>query len=207
MIDYDVVLLDFDGTLLDTRESLYPVFKRGFEAIGRTCSKEEAAEFMHHSLEQAVIMAGIPKEEVPAWGDAIMEALDSEESFKLIKIFPDTKWLLGQLKELGIKTAIVTGNTSKHVRKVLSFFDMGDYFDVVIGHDEYKNGKPDGEPCLTALKALGVAPSNRCVYIGDSMQDIGSGHNAGIEAILIDRNNAHPDFKGRKIKEFKELFH
>ena len=52
MKEYDVYLFDFDGTLCDTGESLGPVFMHGFEAIGMSCKKEDALEYMHHSLKE-----------------------------------------------------------------------------------------------------------------------------------------------------------
>lgn len=205
-MNYDVVLLDFDGTAFDTEESLFPVFLHGFEAIGRKCSPEDAAEYMHHSLAQAAMMAKLTEDEIKPWAEEIVRALDYEDSLSLVKIFPETKEFVAKLDELGVKMAIVTGNLSGHAWSLLKRFGISHSFQAVIGNDEYKKTKPDAEPCLNALKALGVEPSSRCVYIGDSLQDVECAHNAGIDGILIDRHDHHPDFVGKKIKSLLDIF-
>ena len=53
MKSYDLYLFDFDGTLFDSRESMFPIFARGFGIAGRSVTKEEADEWIsqHEELE------------------------------------------------------------------------------------------------------------------------------------------------------------
>ncbi|MDO5329949.1 MAG: HAD family hydrolase [Bacillota bacterium] len=205
MKQYDVYLLDFDGTTFDTSESLFPVFLHGFEAIGKKCTPEDAREYMHHSLPQAAKMANLSEEELTPWAEEICRALDYEDSLSLIKIFPETFEVVSKLHSQGKKLGIVTGNLSDHVRKILGRFGLDSAFPVIVGSDVYKKSKPDREPIDIALRMLGVDGAS-AVYVGDSLQDIECGHNAGIDAILVDRNDEHPDFGGEKIKSLRQLF-
>ena len=79
MQKFQLYLFDFDGTLFDTLESLYPTFRYGFDAIGVTVTDEEIEEFTHHSLQEAVKMKGLKKEDVPLFAQKIIEALDFDE--------------------------------------------------------------------------------------------------------------------------------
>lgn len=205
MKEYDVYLLDFDGTTFDTSESLFPVFLHGFEAIGKKCTPEDARHYMHFSLPQAAKMANLSEEEFVPWAEEICRALDYEDSLSLVKIFPETKEVVLRLHSKGKKLGIVTGNLSDHVKKLLERFDLADIFTVIVGSDIYTRSKPDREPIDIALKRLGV-DSSSAVYVGDSLQDVECGHNAGIDAILVDRNDEHPDFAGEKIKSLRQLF-
>jgi FMN phosphatase YigB (HAD superfamily) len=44
------------------------------------------------------------------------------------------------------------------------------------------------------------------VYIGDSIfHDVEGARQAGIEAILVDRQNQHSDWKGARVRDMHEL--
>lgn len=205
MREYDIYLFDFDGTTFDTSESLFPVFLHGFEAIGKKCTPEDARMYMHHSIAQAAKMSGLTQEEIIPWSGEIIRALDYQDSLDLIKIFPETKETIIRLKNAKKRMAIVTGNVPSHCQKILKMFQLDGIFETIVGAGDYKHSKPDGEPCSIALSRLG-RKNETAVYVGDSLQDIESAHNAGIDGILIDRNNEHPDFKGEKISSLLQLF-
>mgnify|MGYP003346611147 CR=1 FL=1 len=63
------LLFDFDGTLFDTKESLIPCYKYGFNAIGLDCTKEECYQFMHLSLSQTAELKHVEKEKLDEFSD------------------------------------------------------------------------------------------------------------------------------------------
>lgn len=188
MKEYDVYLFDFDGTLCDSGESLGPVFMHGFEAIGMSCKPEDALEYMHHSLKETADARGITEEQWIPFVEAIIEALDFEDSIKLITLFPETIEVIKELKARGKKLGIVSNNTVKHIKLVLDRFDLNDYFEVFSGSDVVSESKPSAEPILYALRKLGVKVGPNVVYVGDSLQDVTCGNNAHVDAILIKRD-------------------
>ena len=98
MKEYDTYLLDFDGTLFDSKESLRPVFRQGFGKLGIEVTDEECEVFMHHTLLQSAQMKNVPESRFRELLEAITIALDSEESLSLIKPFSDTVYLISELK-------------------------------------------------------------------------------------------------------------
>ena len=56
MKNYDIYLFDFDGTTFDTKESLVPVFKSAFAAIGMDCTPEQAHHYMHQNVLQTLFL-------------------------------------------------------------------------------------------------------------------------------------------------------
>jgi len=205
MKKYKTYLFDFDGTLFDTLKSLYPVYRYGFEAIGMDCSEEQASHYIHISLTQTAAERHVDAKLWPMFLQAVRDGLDREESMELIEIFPDTLQTIRTLKASGVKIGIVSGNNESHMIKVLQRFGIADLFDEWTGNESFTHPKPDAEPCLVAMKKLKIVASDDIIYIGDSLQDIESGHNAKIDAVLVDRTNQYPSFKGEKINSLLEL--
>ena len=205
-MQFSVYLFDFDGTLVDSRESLLPVFQAGYAVVGRHVTPEEVSRWMHVSLPESFADSGVPKEHYQKVADAIIAALDLPESLAMIKAYEDALPVLTRLIKEGKRVGVVSNNTSTHIRLVLERLGFDLPLDCVVGSDMFQNGKPSREPIDVALKILGETDRSRVVYVGDSLQDPECGRNAGIGGILIDRENAHPDFQGTRIADLNELF-
>ena len=64
----------------------------------------------------------------------------------------------------------------------LTLNQMEGYFDVIIGQDEVKNGKPDPEGILTACRMMNEGHDS-VIYVGDSPMDIQAARNAGVFSV------------------------
>ena len=199
-MQFSTYLFDFDGTLCDTRESLVPVFRAGFEKVGRHVTPEESEKWMHLNLMQSLVDSGIPESDYPVVVQGIIDALDMPESIAMIKVFPDTVEVLKKLVAQGKRIGIVSNNGSPHIKLVLKTLNIDLPFDCIVGSDMFKNGKPHPEPILTALDILGEKADGHICYVGDSLQDPECGLNAGIGGVLIDRENVHPDYNGLRFQ-------
>ena len=205
MKEYDLYLFDFDGTLFDSKPSMFPIFARGFGVAGVNVTKEEAEEWMHHSLTESMTMAGIPEEKWQEVADEILIALDDPEMLALITPFEDAKQTILALLSKGKKVGIVSNNDSNHIRLALSMHGFDMKLHTIMGSDRFEKGKPNPDPIYAALAETGDVPSNSVVYVGDSLQDVECGNAAGVDAILLDREDSYPDFKGQKIFGLKSL--
>lgn len=204
MKPFEAYLFDFDGTLFDSRESLLPVWKYGFEKMGVNGVDEKMCEeFMHQNLSYAAEKTGI--KDFSAFLRAITEALDFPENIANMKMFPDTVAVISTLFNKGLPLGIVSSNTSSHIQKALSNKGVGKYFSALSCSDEYTKGKPDAEPCLLCLKKMGLSPSKQICYVGDSLQDYECAVNAGLKGILLDRDGRYKEFEGLKIASLFEL--
>ena len=83
-----------------------------------------------------------------------------------------------------------------------------DTFVVYIGRNQYTNPKPHPEPILTTLRHLGYeGPLSGVLYVGDGLNDTISANEAGVDAVLIDRNNEFEESdKYIRITNLLELF-
>ena len=204
MRKFDAYLFDFDGTLFDSRESLLPVWRYAFKKAGISgVSEEQCAEFSHHPLKYAAEQTGV--KDYDAFYDAITEGLELEETILATKMFPDTVSVIATLFSRKIKMGIVSSNVSSHIKRVLESKSVEKYFSVLSCSDLYTSPKPTAEPCLYALRQIGLSPSKDICLVGDSLQDVECAKNAGCAGILLDRDEIYSDYEGLKIASLYEL--
>ncbi|MCR5348761.1 MAG: HAD family hydrolase [Bacilli bacterium] len=204
-MQFDVYLFDFDGTLMDTRESLVPVFRAGYAVVGREVSEEEAERWMHLNLTQSFKDSGVDEKYFGVVCKAIIDSLDMPESIRLIHAFPDAIPTLKKLRALGKRIGIVSNNAASHIRLVLETLHIDVPFDCIVGSDMFLHGKPHPEPIQVALRLLQEKEGPNICYVGDSLQDPETGINAGIGGVLLDRDGRHSDYPGVRIRSLKEL--
>lgn len=101
-----------------------------------------------------------------------------------LPIKPGTHELLEWLKENHYHIALASSTKKDRVLEHLEKAGLRDYFQVVIGGDMVKCGKPDPEIYLTACRELGVEPSETYA-VEDSPNGIRSAHGAGMKVIMV----------------------
>jgi putative hydrolase of the HAD superfamily len=113
--------------------------------------------------------------------------------------FADTH-VLGDLQN---PKAILSNWDESVKEKVESFFP--NQFAAVFGSALSGVRKPDVAFFQKAIDELNASP-NEITYVGDSLKlDIFPALDLGINAILIDRNNDYPLYRGKKIHSLEEL--
>ncbi|MCR5078345.1 MAG: HAD family hydrolase [Bacilli bacterium] len=205
MKDHDIYVFDFDGTLFDTLESLYPTFRYGFDAIGMKVTDKEIEEFTHHSLEETIVMKGIPEKDIELFMNKILEALDIDEFLKMIKPFPEVVEVLAELKKRGKRIAIMSNNNTAHIHKTLRILEFPVEFDVVVGGDMSPRPKPYPDPLFVAFDKMGVSDASKAVYVGDSLQDGETARAAGIDGVVVDRWHRYEKVTGEKCYDLRAL--
>lgn len=82
--------------------------------------------------------------------------------------------------------AIVSGSPRSGIEATLALLGLRDRFDVVVGQEDYVNGKPDPEPFLTAARTLGVDPA-ACLVFEDADAGIASAKAAKMAWVRVFR--------------------
>ena len=203
------IIFDLDGTLLNTDTLIQKSFIHVFNKYkpGYTLSQEELLSFLGPSLKET-FSKYFDQEMVDELIDYYREFNHSHHE-DYVTIYPYVKEALSQLKELGYPLGIVTTKVKDAVYIGLDLFDLTDYFDVIIGHDDVSHSKPDPEGIFKALKALNADDG---YYIGDNVTDIQAGKNARMKTIgvkwspkgydLMEKEN--PDFMADSYQEILE---
>jgi phosphoglycolate phosphatase len=171
------VLVDLDGTLLDTAPDLAAAANRMLAELGlppRTV--DEIASF---------IGKGVPMLVRRALGDAqsrfeealpLFEGYYAEESGRQSVAYSGAREGIGRMRAAGLALACVTNKPERFTRELLE--RTGFAFDVLVCGDQVVRKKPDAEAVLLACARLGVAP-REALFIGDSQNDVDAARAAG----------------------------
>ena len=140
---YKHVVFDLDGTLLDSDRSLFLAWRDTFRQFGKYCSDEEIYASFGKTRWDIFGMFGVnnPEEFWEAWKKNY-KRLSADVGF-----FDGVNDLLGELKERGIKTGLVTSRAREELDAYFSDLLKG-VFDYEVCADDTKKHKPDPEPLL-----------------------------------------------------------
>ena len=111
-----------------------------------------------------------------------------------IALFPDVISGLGRLRELGFRVGVVS-NMNASADRLCDDMGLTGHVDFAVTSGETGVEKPDPLIFETALLKAGVE-AGEAALVGDQLEsDIYGAENVGIQPILIDRYNGHPDYK------------
>jgi HAD superfamily hydrolase (TIGR01509 family) len=110
---------------------------------------------------------------------------------KWLSVFPETHFVLSELKRKGYELGIISNNTDEIIDRMRSL-DLTGYFSTITYSQEAGSEKPDPATFKLALSRTGKLPSE-CLHIGDSFEhDVVGAVNSGIQPILLDRQSHSP---------------
>ena len=185
-MSYKAVLFDMEGTLLDTLEDLCDSTNHALAQMGYPLRGiEEIRRFIGNGAEKQIRRA-VP--EGTSEGK-IMETLAAFRAYYQdhcqikTKVYDGLLDVLSELKEKGVKMAVVSNKPDAAVKK-LSREYFGDRLDYAIGPSDGVRCKPYPDMAEEALKALGVEKKD-AVFVGDSEVDVQTGLNAGLDVIAV----------------------
>lgn len=208
MNKYNVVLFDMDGTIantdpliLEAYHFLYDKYKNGNRR------PDEEIYYFSGPTTRSTMEKEFPNRNTDEMIKEFME-LTSGMYERLVTTYPNCRHTLLELKKRGIKLGVVTNKTHNPAIKCLEVCGLENIYDVVIGSDDVKVGKPDKEGILKALDLLNVKDFNKVLYVGDNAIDLETATNAGIDCCLCiwGPRKLEPTVKPKyKIYEYKEL--
>lgn len=178
-MNYEALLFDFDGTLLNTNDLIIETFAHVIDPKfpGRY-KREDYLKFIGPSLIESFT------EVDPMNAESLVaeyRVWNAENHDALVTEFPNVKEVLQTLHDTGIRLAVVSTKRGDTLRKGLNLMGITHLFDVIISQDDVEHVKPHPEPVEKAIALLGVEKS-KALMIGDNSHDILGGHNAGVKA-------------------------
>lgn len=177
----DAILLDIDGTLLDTERYILSAFRHAAHQHGLHLPPDA----------QMTANIGRPLDRIYAELGAkpadILQVIEShrtfqEENLHLVEAYRGASLALGALRSYGFALAAVTSRSRRTSTASLERAGIGDYFSVVVSAEDASALKPDPEPLRVALAALGCLPE-AAVMVGDTVHDIEAGTALGMRTI------------------------
>ena len=177
------LLLDLDGTFIDTAPDMVAVLNRLCDELGEP--PVSFARARNQVSNGAVGLVRLALGSTPE--DAELESLRMRylalyEQSLCIKsnLFSGLQDLINSLDKEGTPWGIVTNKPGFLTEPLLALLHLAPA--VVISGDSLPQRKPDPAPLLAAAAALEVAP-DACIYVGDAPRDIQAGHAAGMQTV------------------------
>jgi phosphoglycolate phosphatase len=183
------VLLDLDGTLVDTARDLAAAANRMLSEIARSPLGEgEIRDFIgkgvvnlvHRCLEAT----GGGSEEERRHALAVFERHYLAGIADRSRPYPGVVEGLVVLRNAGIGLGCVTNKAGRFTEPLLEATGLRPYFGVVVSGDTVERKKPHADPLLYATKRLGTMPAET-LMIGDSMSDVQSARAAGCPVVVV----------------------
>lgn len=179
------VLLDMDGTLVDTEPYWIAEENELVESYGGTWTEELAHLCVGNPLlVSAQIIRDNSPVDLPA--EEVVERLLAGVVRRMTEHVPwrpGAAQLLAECRQLEIPTALVTMSYTSFAKVLIDTQPEGTFAAVVTG-DAVRNGKPDPEPYLVACDRLGVQPG-AAIAVEDSVPGVTSAVAAGVPTIAV----------------------
>lgn len=177
------VLWDMDGTLIDSEPYWIAVETELVESFGGSWSAEQGYELIGKALpvSATLLQAAGVEMDVPSIVDHMTAAVTRRIVTSGVPFRPGARELLFDLRESGIKTAMVTMSMRRLAKTVIERIDFP-AFDLLVGGDDVEQPKPHPEPYLKAAELLGVDIADT-VAIEDSISGVTSAVASGAVSI------------------------
>lgn len=185
--NFEAVLLDMDGTLIDSMwlwNKVDEVFLAGYGLAVPPTLKPDIEGMSYY--ETAVYFKETFKlkesidEIICIWDNMAHDIYRNDVPIKI-----GVERFINFLKGNGIKTAICTSNSRFLTEAVMEKYPVLKNIDVIVTSDEVKEGKPSPKVYLTAAESLEVRPE-KCLVFEDVPNGIMAGINAGMTTCTLD---------------------
>ena len=192
-------LFDFDGVVMDT-ETQYSIFWN-----------EQGRKYHPELPEFGRLIKGM--EEVQ---HEITEDLNKFEKNMLYNYIPGVEAFLKELRENGVKIAIVTSSNEMKMSNVYKAHpELKQSVDRILTAEMFTHSKPDPECFLLGATVFDTVPEN-CVVFEDSFHGLEAGNRAGMTVIGLATTNSEEqirdkanaviqDFNGFSFEKMKDI--
>ncbi|MFF4488477.1 HAD family hydrolase [Streptomyces sp. NPDC001544] len=179
------VLLDMDGTLVDTEGFWWDVEVEVFARLGHTLDEAwrqvvvggpmaRSAGFLIEATGADITLAELSVLLNDGFEDRIGRALP---------LMPGAARLLAELHEQRIPTALVSASHRRIIDRVLALLGP-QHFTLSIAGDEVSRTKPHPDPYLLAAAGLAVDPV-RCAVVEDTATGVAAAEAAGCHVVAV----------------------
>lgn len=172
MTDFDLLIFDMDGVLVDTTEchrrayddtwSLAGIAGPGYEEIAGRKTTEVVAEVTAPLNPSA--------EQIAAWVKFKQQRARLYLATEKIA-FDDSVECIGRLTSTKSRLALGTGASRETTAMVLGRFGWGESFSIIVTGEDVVSGKPAPEVYLAAMERAGAVPQ-RTLIIEDSQSGL-----------------------------------
>ncbi|MGI8716442.1 MAG: HAD family hydrolase [Lapillicoccus sp.] len=183
MTDPDTVLLDIDGTLVDSTYHHALAWHRAFASH----DVHQPVWRIHRAIGMGGdrLVAAVAGDDVEdRLGDALREAWETayEPLRREVRVLPGAADLVRTLKEEGFRVALASSGKPEHTEQAVEMLGVEDLLDAVTTSEDADSSKPAPDIFLIALQKVG---GTAAVVVGDSVHDIDAAKGLGAPCVAV----------------------
>lgn len=179
-----LIMVDLDGTLVDTTKVNYNAYKEAINQFGyemdyeyysKFCNGRHYKEFLPQvTTDDEKVLREIHKIKKDVYKKYLHMAILNTNLLEIIRLFHKN----------GSGTALVTTASKKNVNDILDNFNLHDDFDLIITNEDVKKLKPDPEGYILAMERLSVK-AEECIIFEDSEVGIKAAESTGAAVFVV----------------------
>ena len=185
-----LIILDFDGTLADTRGLIVKTMQQTLEALGlESRTDEQCASMIGLPLKQAFTdLIPMSDEMGGQCVETYRRIFNENNALYVIPTFPHVMETLYKLHEQGYILTIASSRSNRSLREFVNDMDLNDVIPYVLGAEDVTRAKPHPDPVLQTLETFGCKAEDALV-VGDTWYDIEMGKRAGVKTCGVTYGN------------------
>jgi len=202
-----MVLIDLDGTLVDTAPDLaYSVDLMmqhlNMPVRGEASVRKWIGNGVPVLVRRALTGTNNSEPEEALYNKAYPVFLEYYEKNVCVhsRLFAGAQQGLEFLKRAGYRLGCVTNKPARFTEPLLKALGVYQYFEIIISGDTLEKKKPDPAPLIHAAEYFDIAP-HLSLMVGDSVNDVQAARAAGFQVVCVnygynhgqDIRDAHPD--------------
>ncbi len=214
-----LVLIDLDGTLVDSVPDLTRSVDAMMAALGRPPRGEAAVRnWVGNGVERLVkraLTGTLHDEPEPADFDRaypIFLQRYAVHNGERARLYPGVRDGLAALADRGVHLGCITNKAARFTEPLLAALGVSEHFGIVLSGDSLPEKKPSPRPLLHAAAHFGIAPAD-ALMVGDSISDVKAARAAGFPVVCVsygynhglDIRSAGPDAVVDSLAELDEL--
>jgi len=186
---YKTLILDFDGTLADTKESIIQTMKFVAHSFNIKKFDEKIIEsLIGLPLKTTFEKAFFLDENLIDEATLVYRKQYNEIVIDTISLFDDVKDTLFDFHHKGMNLTVASSKGKEALIKILKKQNIYDIFSFIGGEEDAKNKKPSPDIVNLILDKYNYQP-NECLVVGDTIFDIEMGQRAHVDTCGVTYGN------------------
>ena len=179
-----LILTDFDGTLVDTKEANFMAYCEVLKEFGYALTSEKYNAVFGLRLNEFLECIGITN---PKTVEQIRQQKKNvyPRYFSHVRLNKTLLDFITRFKTTGCKIGLVSTAQRHNILKILEYFSMMNQFDIIVSGNEISIAKPDPSAYIYAMKQIGCKVEETLIF-EDSNTGIEAAKKAGSAYIKID---------------------
>lgn len=184
MAQLKLILLDFDGTLADTRQANARAYIEALSEVGITLSEKEYLErYFGVRCMEFLRSVGIASDEDIARLRRRKIELYPRHFGSVVLNTPLWEWCR-MMRRMGSKVWIVSTGHIDNIRNVMRYLKLEDGIDGIISGDDVQHPKPSPECFLRAMEIEGATPAETIIF-EDSQVGLEAARRSGAQYVAV----------------------